>query len=57
MFTEFDTKFEQIKENFFKKNLPHFELPDGLNLLDGFVDKGNPFENVLEYERCVYRNT
>ena len=57
MFTEFDTRFEQIKENFFKKNLPHFELPDGSNLLDGFVDKGNPFENVLEYERCVYKNT
>jgi len=57
MFTEFDTKFEKIKEDFFSKNLPHFELPDGTNLLDGFVDKGNSFENVLEYERCLYRNT
>ena len=57
MFTEFDAKFEQIKENFFRKNLPHFELPDGANLLDGFVDKGNSFENVLEYERCLYKNT
>ena len=57
MFTEFDTKFEKIKEDFFNKNLPHFELPDGTNLLDGFVDKGNSFENVLEYERCLYINT
>ena len=57
MFTEFDSKFEKIKEDFFKKNLPHFELPDGTNLLDGFIDKGNSFENVLEYERCLYKNT
>lgn len=57
MFTEFDSKFEKIKENFFKKNLPHFELPDGTNLLEGFIDKGNSFENVLEYERCLYKNT
>lgn len=56
MFKEFDIHFEQVKLKFFMDNREKWITEDGVNLLDGVVEKSNPKDQVLEYERALYRN-
>ena len=56
MFTEFDTHFENVKLKFFMDNKDKWITEDGVNLLEGVVEKQNPKDQVLEYERVLYKN-
>jgi len=57
MFEEFDTKFENIKLRFFMDNRDKWITEDGDNLLDGVKIVSNPKDQVLEFERALYKNT
>lgn len=56
MFKEFDTHFEKVKLKFFMDNREKWITEDGINLLDGVQEKDNPKDQVLEYERTLYKN-
>ena len=56
MFKEFDTHFEQVKLKFFMDNREKWITEDGENLLEGVEEKDNPKDQVLEYERTIYKN-
>lgn len=56
MFEEFDTKFENIKLKFFMDNRDKWITEDGDNLLDGAKIVSNPKDQVLEFERALYKN-
>ena len=57
MFREFDTKFEEVKLKFVMENRHKFILDDGTDLLEGFLEKENAKESILEFERVFYKNT
>ncbi len=56
MFKEFDVHFEQVKLKFFMDNKDKWITEDGVNLLEGVQEKNNPKDQVLEYERTLYKN-
>ena len=56
MFKEFEVHFEQVKLKFFMDNKEKWITEDGVNLLDGVQEKSNPKDQVLEYERTLYKN-
>lgn len=56
MFKEFDGKFEKVKLKFFMDNKDKWITEDGVNLLEGVQDKDNDKDQVLEYERVLYKN-
>ncbi len=56
MFKEFDTHFEKVKLKFFMDNREKWITEDGVNLLEGVQEKQDPKDQVLEYERALYKN-
>lgn len=56
MFKEFDVHFEQVKLKFFMDNKEKWITEDGINLLEGVQERSNPKDQVLEYERVLYKN-
>ena len=56
MFKDFDNKYEEVKLKFVMENRHKFILDDGTDLMEGFNEKENPKESVLEFERIFYQN-
>lgn len=56
MFKEFDIHFEKVKLKFFMDNKEKWITEDGVNLLENVQEKSNPKDQVLEYERVLYKN-
>lgn len=57
MFQDFDNKYEEVKLKFVMENRHMFILDDGTDLMEGFNEKENPKDSVLEFEKVFYNNT
>jgi hypothetical protein len=56
MFREFDSKYETVKLKFVMENRHKFIMEDGTDLMEGFNEKEDAKESVLEFERVFYNN-